>query len=955
MASEISSTAQKVLEERYFIGTETKWEHLTARVAAHFGKDIGEKLEFKGVMDNLDFLPNSPALMNGGTEIQSYSACYVLPVEDSIESIFKYYSDAGLISKSGGGVGANFSNIRSSGSVVNSTDGVASGPISFMVGQDALTEVIKQGGRRRGANMSILMCDHPDIWEFVSAKDEPGKLENFNLSVGITDEFMKGIKGDLPDGVWSDLKYADNVGLWDEIAKRAWESGEPGVLFMDKIEAGNTVPHLGKLEATNPCLHPDTVIETVEGRVKIKDITKPTKVYTMEEDGSLGIRDASASWISKKGSRTLTVEVRSGKSVTLTPNHKAYVRSKGWVEAKNLKVGDELVHLCRARRGAAYSGVKLTTEANRDYRMEHRFIAEGVYGKLNIIEDVHHINGDTYDNHIDNFEVLSHGEHSTLTRLSCSNDHQVRDASGSFISTGVTPKTIIPMPDELQSKLKNSQGALVKSISVGETTDVYDMTVEGTHNMIANFLVVHNCGEQPLLPYESCTLGSINLSNHVVTYEDHKIQDEVTEVHWSKLMETVHTGVLFLNRILDASTMPTKECQEAMQKTRKIGLGIMGLADMLIQLGLPYDSEEGRKLAGEVMKFIAEEADNFSRELGDAEGYYNGWMGGYVDSYGPSRRNACLTTIAPTGTLSLISSCSSGCEPVYSPVHTKTVMEGTEFTIVCPPLLSMARQLQGEDGSAEAYDGEITEGVRKKYIDQVLAENPELFKGAEDIHWSDHIKMQAVLQNSGVDSSISKTINMPNNATVEDVKDAYELAWKLGCKGVTIFRDGSRGGEQVLSTSKESSGGMQRKGGPLRASDDYIQTKATLPDTLGATRYRVQVKKQKVYVIIAEDNSGHPVEVFAKFPFEGGGSWNTLCRSISLSLRYGVPLDEVISQLEKSVVVVNDMPSHLSRILKMYLDSKGELISDSCPDCGSTLIFEEGCEHCGSCGYSKCG
>jgi len=700
MSNKITQTAQAVLEKRYFINGESTWEHLVNRVSNHFGSTQEEKASFRNTMLSLDFLPNSPALMNAGTSIKAYSACYVLPVEDSIESIFKYYSDAGLISKSGGGVGANFNNIRSSGSVVNSTDGVASGPISFIEGQNALTEVIKQGGRRRGANMGILMCDHPDIWNFVGAKDTEGALENFNLSVGITDEFME-IVTDKDNVHWmavADDEYPKERVLWDELIQRAWSSAEPGVLFIDEIQRGNTTPHLGDITAVNPC------------------------------------------------------------------------------------------------------------------------------------------------------------------------------------------------------------------------------------------------GEQPLLPYESCTLGSINLSNHVIMHEPYTSDDtRGYEVDYFKLKDTVHTGVLFLNRILDKSEMPIPECQEAMELTRKIGLGIMGLHDMLIQLGFPYDSEEGRKIAGEVMEFIAEEADKVSRELGQTEGYYTAATLTNMETHSrveaPLRRNANLTTIAPTGTLSLLCDCSSGCEPYYAPVTYKTVLDGTEFEM---PNKWVAKRIEEEQslslGNVECYD-------------DLTLQAKALFKGAEDVHWSDHIKMQAVLQRS-VDSSISKTINMPENATVADVKEAYEMAWKMSLKGVTIYRDNSRS-EQVLSTD--------RKDKTTNDTQEPTRSKANLGDTLAATRYRVKVKDQKVYILVCEDDNGVPMEIFAKFPFEGGGSWNTLCRMISLSLRYGVPLDEVIKQLEKSVIVLNDLPSHLSRILKMYQQSKGVYISNPCPDCSNQLTFEEGCEHCGNCGYSKCG
>ena len=632
-------------------------------------------------MNDLDALPNSPTLMNAGTDITSYSACFVLPVEDSIDSIYKYYKDAALISKSGGGIGANFSYIRAEGSPVGSTGGVASGPLSFMRVQDTSTDTIKQGGRRRGANMAILDCDHPDIWKFVGAKDTKGELENFNLSVRISDDFMGEVESGTPD--------MNAPKLWNELCKRAWSSAEPGVLFGDTIDRANTVKHLGSLKITNPC------------------------------------------------------------------------------------------------------------------------------------------------------------------------------------------------------------------------------------------------GEQPLLPYESCSLIAINLSNHIgvfVTRINRDLQEVFPKlgVDWDKLKDTTESAVLFMNRVLDKSIFPIPECQNAMELTRKIGVGIMGLHDLLIQLKIPYDSDEGRDLAGEVMQFIYDTADDFSYNLGIQEGNYNGY-----NTISPCRRNACLTTIAPTGTLSTISDCSSGCEPYYASSYTRDNMN-TTFNMMNKWLKAAL-----DEHNVQTL-AELPENVR------------ELFKGALDIHWSDHVKMQAILQNSGVDSSISKTINMPEYSTVQDVKDAYEMAWNLGCKGITVYRNNSRQ-SQVLSTTD---GDMPKSTTEFKGAG-YIK-KADLPDKLKANRYRVRVKNQKVYIIICENDEGQPMEVFAKFPYEGGGSWSTVCRSISLSMRYGVPLQDIIKQLDKSVAVLNDMPSVLARILKTYLVDKGVWVP-KCPECKSDLVFEEGCEKCYNCGFNKCG
>lgn len=775
MSDKITETAQKVLEERYFLKGETKWDDVALRVANCFGKGEEENLKFYLMMKELDGLPNSPALMNAGTEIKSYSACYVLPVEDSIESIFKYYSDAGLISKSGGGVGANFSSIRSAGSTVHSTDGVASGPISFIRGQDALTEVIKQGGRRRGANMGVLDVDHPDVMKFIEAKDTKGVLTNFNLSVNLTDEFMQSVTQnyDVDDfenaGVAEDQVSSDKL-IWKEIIKRAWSSAEPGVLFGDVAERQNTVPHLGKLNATNPC------------------------------------------------------------------------------------------------------------------------------------------------------------------------------------------------------------------------------------------------GEQWLLPYESCTLGSINLSNHVKrgsprsgVWKDY--------VDYDKLRETTTTMTLLLNRILDNSEFTVPECQGAMEQTRKIGVGIMGLHDMLIQLGLPYDSDGGREVAGEVMQFVANCADQESNRLGAEDGVYLGCVrfpnGGGKQS--PYRRNANLTTIAPTGTLSMIADCSSGPEPYYAPITYKTVLDGKTFVMPNKWLPERVRQ------TLELHDYVKLEDLDGEDFDF------QVFKGAEDIHWEDHVKMQATLQ-VHVDSSISKTINMPNNSTIEDVENAYKLAWKSGCKGITIYRDGSRD-TQILSTTETPKGvgqleadeaslrgdsglrvGLVDEGIPTTI--NYIPTpyKMDLPDELNSRRYRLRDEKnQKIYFNVCTVDD-QPVEVFAKGSEEVSGSyWNTICRLLSLCMRYNIPLDDIKKQLRKSSDSVSDMPSRLARILDKYdvepewgmsipkqmkalqegldvetkkmslvdkmkelndvldeanvpLEERGLTNRDStgCLECGNSLTPGGGCMTCTACGWSKC-
>lgn len=674
---QITETAQKVLEERYFIEGEKCWEDLADRVARFFGNSREEVEEFYNHLRVMNYLPNSPTLMNAGTPLTSYSACFVLPIEDSIESIFKFYKDAALISKSGGGVGASFSKLRANNSVVKTTDGVASGPLSFMKGQDALTNIIKQGGRRRGANMMVLDVHHPDIMDFITAKDTPGVLENANLSVMVDDEFMSKVK----EG------YREELNIFDEIAKRAWSSGEPGLLFKNRI---NQDDYTGKgIEAVNPC------------------------------------------------------------------------------------------------------------------------------------------------------------------------------------------------------------------------------------------------GEQPLLPYESCSLIAINLANIVKTSGG---------IDYGKLKQVTRSAVRFMNRVLDKSKFPIPECQEAMEDTRKIGVGIMGLHDMLIQIGVPYDSEEGRYHADIVMGYIANTAYTESEKIGEEEGYCKA-------SYNASskRRNLNLTTIAPTGTLSMIADVSSGCEPYYSPVTYKTVLDGTTFTMVNKHI-------------PEELQREIIEDNGKTPVAALMNEEEwNLYKGAEDIYWKDHISMQAILQ-LNVDSGISKTINMSNDSTVEDVKNAYIYAWESDCKGITIYRDGSRD-SQVLSSSIENTKEDRSKEAIVELPVPY---KLVLEDELKAVRYRIKDKEgNKVYFTVCEQDDV-PVEVFSRLPEEvQDSSWHTISRLLSLALRYNIPLDDITKQLRKSSSSISDTPSRVARILDKYNKKNNTAVcsKDSvCPDCGGRTIFIGGCVECEArCGWSKCG
>ncbi|MGB5686727.1 MAG: adenosylcobalamin-dependent ribonucleoside-diphosphate reductase, partial [Candidatus Electrothrix sp.] len=607
--------------------------------------------------------------------------------------------------KTGGGTGYSFSRLRPKNSAVRSTQGVASGPLSFAAVFDAATETIKQGGKRRGANMGVLRVDHPDIMGFISAKEDQDKFTNFNFSVAITDAFMEAVKTnsdyDLIDP--SDNRVVDSLNaakIFDKIIDLAWHNGEPGVLFIDAANRSNPTPQLGEFEATNPC------------------------------------------------------------------------------------------------------------------------------------------------------------------------------------------------------------------------------------------------GEQWLLPYESCNLGSINLGRYV----------REGKIDFERLGKTVKTSVRFLDNVIDCNRFPIPEIADMTRKTRKIGLGVMGMHDMLIQLGLPYGDEKGRKASAEVTHFIREQAEETSIELAEMKGAFPAYDPKLNDY--PARRNAALTSIQPTGTVSMIADCASGCEPYFSVVMEKNVMDGDRFLMVNKHFEAVARK-----------EGFFSDGLMKKVArtgtvlghEEIPAKWQNIFRAAQDITPEEHIRMQGALQTNGVDSSISKTINLPGSASKEDVRLSYMLGFELGCKGLTVYRDGSRDA-QVLNTG--SSGEKET----ATVSSQGLLHKKELPDVLSAKRYRLKdANGNTIYIIVCFGENETPMEVFAKFPFDNrvdlkdkSTMWTTTCRLVSLALRYQIPIEEIIKQLDRSSGHMLDLPAQLGKLLKSFMAGTRNGFSSSCPECPGALVFAEGCEVCRECGYSKC-
>ena len=754
-----SPNAQKVLAKRYLTRgpdgkpTETI-EELFRRVAKaiataensyHNSKFTVEQLEeeFFRIMTDLDFLPNSPTLMNAGKELGQLSACFVLPVEDSMEGIFEAVKNAALIHKSGGGTGFSFSRLRPANDLVSSTSGVSSGPISFMKVFNVATETIKQGGTRRGANMGILRVDHPDILDFITCKEKNDELTNFNISIAITDAFMEALERDgeynLINPRSKEIVHSLKASkVFHMIVERAWRNGEPGIVFIDRINRFQPTPAVGAIESTNPC------------------------------------------------------------------------------------------------------------------------------------------------------------------------------------------------------------------------------------------------GEQPLLPYESCNLGSINLARFVNN------NGNKTEVDFDRLREIVHLAVRFLDNVIDQNRYPIPEIDKTTKANRKIGLGVMGWADMLIKMNLAYDSEKALELADSVMGFIKREAWSASQELAKERGPFpNFEKSVFAEKKMLPLRNATVTTIAPTGTISLISGCSSGIEPLFAIAYEKHVMDNEKLVEVHNDFVKVARE-------RSFYSEELMERIAHqgslKGFNQIPDDVARVFVTSHLISPEWHVRMQAAFQKH-TDNAVSKTVNFPFEATKNDVETVFKLAHTLNCKGVTVYRDGSRE-EQVLNVGKG------KKGKSQAASEAPRVTPRARPErTVGVTE-RVKIGCGNLYVTVNSDEKGI-CEVFTSLGRNGGcpSQSEAAARLISMALRAGIDVQEIIDQLKgircmstlkkgalSGGIKVLSCPDAIGKALEQYHLSakdtfaksaaaasmprpagKKDLMLDNaepgvvCPDCGESLEHDGGCVICKYCGFSKCG
>ncbi len=980
MAVQLTENARVVLERRYLQKDENRKivetpEQLFRRVASAMSRveeqhglqpDQAREFEEKyyDLLASLAFIPNSPTLMNAGRQLGQLSACFVLPVEDSLQGIFDSLKHAALIHQSGGGTGFSFSRLRPKDDVVSSTGGVASGPVSFMRVFNAATEAVKQGGTRRGANMGVLRVDHPDILEFITCKEKNDEITNFNISVGLTSEFMAALE---KDGEYDLINPRGNkpVGrlrardVFELIVDMAWKNGEPGIVFLDRINEGNPTPQLGDIESTNPCVVGDALVPTADGLVPMERLVAGFSgqgVHVVTDDRVLPLsackNGTSGTGVLEDGvtvypiSRAfdsgvkpvVRVTTEAGYSLEVTPDHKI-MTTQGWVHAGDLKPGYHSVLLQSGaggfpeaaelpfeperffggRNGQAYrlnlpsewneqlgevlgwlvgdgwlrdgdkncqvgfafapsdyeAMERLAPVLNRWYGREVRairrangvfhqsyhsrhfvaffrelgvlagkadgkrvpeslfrasrsavvgflralFTAEGAltlganqtaYARLtaksrNLLEDVQKLllafgmKSRIYDR--------SRSPRTTFRYLTVAGETHEYATGGVLFELQVSREDLGRFLEEIGfigSKYSETISALkarkrgfyasafadkVASVVPAGQKAVFDLTEPVTHSFIANGIVVSNCGEQPLLPYEACNLGSLNLSLIV------KEADKKKEVDWESLEQVTRLAVRFLDDVIDASRFPLPEIEKMVLGNRKVGLGVMGFADLLVTLGIPYDSEEAVALAGKLMAAIQKASKDESAELAEARGAFPNYPGSVYDVKGGRKyRNATTTTIAPTGTISIIAGCSSGIEPLFAIAFVRNVMDGDKLVEVNPFFEKTARE-------RGFYSKELIDRIAEVGSVQGFAEIPEevrrVFVVAHDIAPEWHVRIQAAFQ-VHTDNAVSKTVNFRHDASRGEVRQVFELAYQLGCKGVTVYRDGSRDA-QVLS------------------------------------------------------------------------------------------------------------------------------------------------------------
>ena len=817
---------------------------------------------FAARMSALEFLPNSPALMNAGRPRGQLAACFVVPVGDSMPDIFDAVKWAAEIQMTGGGTGFSFSRLRPAGDRVSSTGGAASGPLAFMDVFNAATDAVRQGGTRRGANMGVLRIDHPDILEFIASKLEPARLTNFNISVALTDAFMSAAlaggdyelvnpKSGLP------VRRLDARRVFHTVASVAWKTGDPGVLFLDRINASHPIPDAGPIEATNPCVTGDTRV-LVEGRglVPIAELVGTTPRIATWLDGKVAFR-AATRVLCTGVQPVLRVSTVEGLALRVTAEH-LIATERGDIGAAELERGDRIRLMAGlapsvdwenedARLGALFGlayapALGLTAveshylEFMRDERSRRTLSELGVDEryKAHVPEVVWNGSDDRVAGYLRGLfsadgSVQDTPEKGLSVRLTSASRSLLADVQLLLLRLGLLSvlhaerrpdgvafhELVVARAslrayaarvgflfEDRQRRLESALEAdrrvpdgdreffTVSDVVAEGEEEVFDLTEPESQHFFAGGMLVHNCAEQPLLPFESCVLGSVNLERFA----------EGGDVAWGRLGEAVRDGVHFLDNVIDVNSYPLPQIEAVTRAHRKIGLGVMGFADLLIRLGVPYDSPAALEWAARIAAHVGVESLAAAAELAARRGPFTRFASSRWAAEGRSPlRNATTTTVAPTGTISIIAGCSSGIEPIFAVSLVRRVLDGERLVEVHPIFRAMAeeRGVWSDDlGAALAERG------RARGLERVPADLQALFATAHDVSPEQHVRMQAAFQRHS-HSAVSKTVNLPESASIEDVEAVYRLAYQLGCKGVTVYRDGSRSA-QVLSFGAQS-------------------------------------------------------------------------------------------------------------------------------------------------------
>lgn len=818
-----------------------------------------------------------------------YSNCFCNEIlEDSIEGIFDCAKEMARTFSTGGGCGITVSKLSPRGAKVRNAAKETTGAVSFMELYDVTSKLIGAEGRRAALMMS-LDCHHPDLEEFIDIKKNLDNITKANISVMFTDDFMQAVMNDSDFELFYTRKETGETlrktvnarEVFMKLAQNNWEMAEPGCLFWDRIEQYNLVSEDPKFKysGVNPCLVGGTLIQTTEGNIPIKDLvgTQPF-VYCMDEDGKLIIEQAKSVIKTKSNAELIKVNFKRGE-IICTPDHEIYTLNRGWVQAKELSPKDKLNGLGRSMKNEKYCKLKLTSD--KSYHSEHRFIA-GYFTDIDG-KDVHHIDENPLHNVWSNLEVLEHGEHSVLTNVG-HEPYADRDGdTGRYISKEKKKKR-----EHLEvNKEKLGVNFIVDSVEyLDYTEDVYDIMMPENHNFVANDIIVHNCGEQPLLAYGNCMLSSINLAEF----------EKDGGVDWKSLKDATKAAVIYLNEVLDEGVefLPLPQHKETCKNWRQIGLGVMGWADLLIKLKIRYGSPESIELADKIGEFMTSCALEQSAELAKEYGAYpmysdkvlessffkahtNPELTEMVKEYG--LRNCALMSIAPTGSISNVLSVSGGIEPIFA----NSYMRKTE-------------SLHGQEYWYKVYTPIVEDFMAENNIDNEV-NLPDYFVTAPNIPYTERIAMQAAWQKH-IDAAISSTVNLPEWITVEQVFDLYLEAWKQGLKGVTIYRDNcNRAGVLVNKTDEDEEVAPPEETRPLSVlkRGDVVQV---YDDVIGRKRKLITGCGSLHACADFDPVDGELCETFLSKGSEGGcNSWMVFgSRMISRAMRLGDTIEGIVDQ-----------------------------------------------------------